>query len=432
MKKVAFKVLGCKVNTYEVEAVYEEFKNAGYEKVSEKEVADVYVINTCSVTNTGDKKSRQAIRKCIRLNPDAIIVVMGCYSQLQTKDVQDIEGVDIILGTQGRENLMDYIKEYEKERKRIVKVDDIMKQKNFEDIATYKYENKTRAFLKIQEGCNNFCTFCIIPWARGLMRSQDPKKVIKQVEELVSQGVKEVVLTGIHTGGYGEDFENYDFSDLLIDLEKIDGLKRIRISSIEITQLDEKFINVFKNSHKIVNHLHVPIQAGSDEILKLMRRNYNLLEFKEKIDELRTVFNDISLTTDIIVGFPQETDELFNKTIETVKEVGFSDLHIFPYSKRNGTIAAKMEGQIPEEEKKRRVNVLMDVAKEQNFNYNKQFVDDILDVLIERKNKDGYYEGYTSNYIKVIVDEEDLELGEIYNVLIKEVNEKNVIGKIIR
>ncbi len=432
MKKVAFKVLGCKVNTYEIEAVYEEFKKEGYVKVSEKEVADVYVINTCSVTNTGDKKSRQAIRKCIRLNPQAIIVVMGCYSQLQTKDVQDIEGVDIILGTQGREHLMDYIKEYEKERKRIVKVDDIMKQKSFEDMVTYKYENKTRAFLKIQEGCNNFCTFCIIPWARGLMRSQDPKKVIKQVEELVLQGIKEVVLTGIHTGGYGEDFDDYDFSDLLLDLEKIKGLKRIRISSIEITQLDDKFIEVYKNSHKIVNHLHVPIQAGSDEILKLMRRNYNLLEFKEKIKELRTVFNDISLTTDIIVGFPQETEELFNKTIETVKEIGFSDLHIFPYSKRNGTIAAKMEGQVSEEEKKRRVSVLMDVANEQKYKYNKEFESDILDVLIERKNKDGYFEGYTSNYIKVLVKEDDLNLGDIYNVQILSVDDKKVLAKIIR
>lgn len=432
MKKVAFKVLGCKVNTYEIEAVYQEFIKEGYEKVSDKEIADVYVINTCSVTNTGDKKSRQAIRKCIRLNPEAIIVVMGCYSQLQTKDVQEIEGVDIILGTQGREKLMDYIKEFQIERKPIIKVDDIMKQKNFEDISTYQFENKTRAFLKIQEGCNNFCTFCIIPWARGLMRSQDPKKVINQVEELVSFGVKEVVLTGIHTGGYGEDLENYDFSDLLMDLEKIEGLKRIRISSIEITQLDDKFLEVFKNSHKIVNHLHVPIQAGSDEILKLMKRNYKLEEFKEKISKLRQIFNDISLTTDVIVGFPNESEELFLETIKTVNEIGFSDLHVFPYSKRNGTIAARMDNQVSEEEKKKRVNLLIKEANKLKYNYNKEFLNDIVDVLVERKNKNGFYEGYTSNYIKVFIDEEDLDISEIYNVEIISVNEEEVIGKVIK
>lgn len=417
MKRVAFKTLGCKVNTYETEAVYNMLKSHGYTKVDFKEEADVYIINTCSVTNTGDRKSRQAIRKSIRINPDAIIVVMGCYAQLKSQEIMDIDGVDIVLGTQGREKLLDYIDEFEKTRKPVVKVNNIMKQKEFEDIDVVAYDSRTRAFVKIQEGCNNFCTFCIIPWARGLVRSQKPEKITSQVEKFVEDGIKEIVLTGIHTGGYGEDLDNYTFANLLKELDNIEGLERIRISSIEASQINDKVIEVLKNSHKIVDHLHIPIQAGSDYVLKKMRRKYNLGEFKTKIQEIRSIFPSISITTDIIVGFPGETDEMFESTINVLKEIEFSELHIFPYSKRTGTPAARMENQIDDKVKKNRVHRLLELNDYLAKTYAQKFENDILPVLVEQNHHDDNFVGFTNNYIKVEIPwSEKIKKNNIYNV----------------
>ncbi len=416
MLKVAIKTLGCKVNTYESDAIWELFKDAGYQKVSPDEVADVYIINTCSVTNTGDKKSRQTIRRMIRLNPDAVVVAMGCYAQLKPDEVSKIEGVDIVLGTQGREDVLKYVNQYLELRQPIVEVSNIMKQKQFEELDVVSFDSQTRAFIKIQEGCNNFCTFCIIPWARGLMRSQDPKKVIDQIKTLVKGGVKEVVLTGIHTAGYGEDLEDYTFAMLLKEIDSIDGIERIRISSIETSQITEDVIEVFKNSTKIVNHLHVPIQAGSDWVLKEMRRHYTTGEFIQKCNEIKEVFPDIALTTDIIVGFPGETDEMFAQTIKTLKEVGFSELHVFPYSVRAGTPASKMTMQVPEIKKKERVHKLIELNRELALDYAQKMENDIVEILVERVAKNGMLVGHSSNYLKVEFEGDPSLINQIVNV----------------
>lgn len=418
--KIAIRTLGCKVNTYESESIWQMFKAAGYTRVSANEYADVYVINTCTVTNTGDRKSRQAIRKMIRQNPDAVTVVIGCYAQMAPDEIAAIEGVDIVLGTQGRELLLDYVTKFQSERAPITNIDNIINQKKFEGLEISGFESQTRAFLKIQEGCNNFCSFCIIPWARGLMRSQDPKLVISQIETLVSKGVKEVVLTGIHTGGYGEDFEDYNFANLLRDIDSIAGLERIRISSIEISQITDEVLDVMRNSTKLAEHLHIPIQAGDDTILKEMRRHYTIREFKAKVDKLREIFPTISLTTDIIVGFPGETDQLFANTVTNLREIGFSELHVFPYSRRNGTPAAKMENQVSDSDKKARVQKLIELNNELATNYAQLFTDDIVSILVERVNKDGQLEGHSSNYLKAQFAGDESLIGQLVNIAIKE------------
>lgn len=399
--KVAIKTLGCKVNTYESNAIWELFRKKNYQLVDINQIADVYIINTCTVTNNGDRKSRQAIRKMIRLNPDAIVAVVGCYSQINPNEASKIDGVDIVLGTQKREKIVELVEEFYQQRKPILHVDNIMKQKQFENLDVTSFENNTRAFIKIQEGCDNFCTFCIIPWARGLLRSQKPQIILKQVNDLVNDGVKEIVLTGIHTGGYGDDLENYSFAKLLLDLEKITELKRIRISSIEISQIDQEVLRALKKSTKIVNHLHIPIQAATDQILKSMRRHYRINEFKNKVNELREIFPQIALTTDIIVGFPGESEQLFKQGFEVVKEIGFSEIHVFPYSMRSGTPASKMDNQISEPIKKKRVQQMLKLNRCLANNYAQNFNGQIVEVLIEKKNKNNKLEGYTSNYLKI-------------------------------
>ncbi|MDD6760532.1 MAG: tRNA (N(6)-L-threonylcarbamoyladenosine(37)-C(2))-methylthiotransferase MtaB, partial [Turicibacter sp.] len=308
MPTVAFHTLGCKVNHYETEAVWELFKNEGYEKVDFKEVADVYIINTCTVTNTGDKKSRQVIRRAIRRNPEAVMCVMGCYAQTKPKEIMDIDGVDIVIGTHGRDQIPALVQKYREERQPISQIQNVFKVDGFETLNVTQFSDRTRATLKIQDGCNNFCTYCIIPWARGTVRSQKPEVVIEQVKQLVEHGHCEVVLTGIHTAAYGEDLEDYSFGKLLQDLIEIEGLKRIRISSIEASEVTDDVIAAMKKSDKIVNHLHMPIQAGSDTILKGMKRPYTLAEFEQKVTELRELFDNLAITTDVIVGFPGETE----------------------------------------------------------------------------------------------------------------------------
>lgn len=277
MATVAFHTLGCKVNHYETEAIWQLFKDAGYERKEFEQTADVYVINTCTVTNTGDKKSRQVIRRAIRQNPDGVICVTGCYAQTSPAEIMAIPGVDIVVGTQDREKMLGYIEQYREERQPINGVGNIMKARVFEELDVPAFTDRTRASLKIQEGCNNFCTFCIIPWARGLLRSRDPEEVIKQAQQLVDAGYKEIVLTGIHTGGYGEDMKDYNFAKLLRELDtRVEGLKRIRISSIEASQITDEVIEVLDASDKIVRHLHIPIQSGSNTVLKRMRRKYTM------------------------------------------------------------------------------------------------------------------------------------------------------------
>jgi len=418
MPTVAFHTLGCKVNHYETEAVWELFKKEGYEKIDFREPADVYVINTCTVTNTGDKKSRQVIRRAIRKNPEAVMCVMGCYAQTKPKEIMDIAGVDIVIGTQGRDQIPQLVQKYHEERKPISLVGNVFKAEGYETLHVNQFENRKRATLKIQEGCNNFCTFCIIPWARGTVRSEDPKVVLEQVKNLVANGHHEVVLTGIHTAGYGTDLEDYSFGKLLKDLIQVEGLKRIRISSIETSQVDKDVIEAMKMSDKIVNHLHMPIQAGSDPILKAMKRHYTIEQYEAKIKELREVFGDLAVTTDIIVGFPGETDEMFESTVEAMTRIGFTELHVFPYSVRNGTPAAKMPDQVPEVVKSMRVNRLIALSEQLAKDYASTQEGKELQVIVEEQ-KDGKLVGHAGNYVKVQFDGSEDLVGEMVKVKIE-------------
>ena len=394
--KVAFYTLGCKVNTYETEVLINNFKKKGYEIVDFDDKADIYIINTCSVTNTSDQKSRKIIREASRRNPDSIIGVMGCYSQLNSEEMKDIEpNIDIILGTSNKSKMIDYIEDYIKNKDKHIVIEDVQKV-CFEDMILDKFETHTRAFVKIQDGCNNYCSYCIIPYTRGNVRSKDKDKVIKEITELVKNGYKEVVLTGIHTGHYGLDLSSYDFSDLLTDLEKIEGLERIRISSVEITELNNKFLNVLKNSKKIVNHIHIPIQSMCDKTLKQMNRKYDTEYFFNKIDEIRKIRPNIAITSDVIVGFPEETDEDFNITKENIKKLKLTELHVFPYSIRKGTVAAKMK-QVDGNIKKQRVRELINLSEELKNNYYKSLLGTTEELLVE-KYLDGYLVGHLSNY----------------------------------
>lgn len=429
MPKVAFHTLGCKVNFYETEAMWNLFKNHGYQLVDFEDEADVYIINTCTVTNTGDKKSRQIIRRAVRKNPDAIIAVMGCYAQTSPGEVMNIPGVDIVVGTQDRSRLPEFVAEYQRTRQPINAVRNVMKTREFEELDVPAFAEKTRASLKIQDGCNNFCTFCIIPWARGLSRSRDPQNVLEQARKLVESGYKEIVLTGIHTGGYGEDLENYSLAKLLWDLDKVDGLHRIRISSIEASQITEDVIEVLNASDKICRHLHVPLQAGHDEVLKRMRRKYTTAEYKEKMIRVREALPNLAITTDVIVGFPGETDEMFEAGYQYIRDIGFAELHVFPYSKRTGTPAARMEDQVPEEIKEKRVEKLIALSEELLEQYSRRFIGEVLEVIPEDIYKDaaegGWIVGHADNYLKVAFQGTPDLIGKVCRVRLDAV-EKNI------
>lgn len=421
MATVAFNTLGCKVNHYETEAIWQLFKQAGYVRVEFEATADVYIINTCTVTNTGDKKSRQTIRRAVRTNPDAVICVTGCYAQTSPAEILDIPGVDIVVGTQDRIKLLDYIEQFKKERQPINGVHNIMKNRVYEELDVPSFTDRTRASLKIQEGCNNFCTFCIIPWARGLMRSRDPKEVIHQAQQLVAAGYKEIVLTGIHTGGYGEDMKDYNLAMLLSDLEKeVTGLKRLRISSIEASQITNEVIDVLKRSKIIVRHLHIPLQSGSDSVLKRMRRKYTMEFFGERLARLKEALPGVAVTSDVIVGFPGETEEEFMETYYFIKNHKFSELHVFPYSKRTGTPAARMEEQVDEEVKNERVNRLIALSDQLAKDYASQFEGSVLEIIPEahynETHENGLFEGYTDNYLRIVLPGNEDMIGKIVKV----------------
>ncbi|MGP7819038.1 tRNA (N(6)-L-threonylcarbamoyladenosine(37)-C(2))-methylthiotransferase MtaB [Niallia sp. 01092] len=421
MPTVAFHTLGCKVNHYETEAIWQLFKQQGYERVEYENISDVYVINTCTVTNTGDKKSRQVIRRAVRKNPNAVICVTGCYAQTSPAEIMAIPGVDIVVGTQDRVKMLEYIEQYKQERQPINAVGNIMKNRVYEELDVPAFTDRTRASLKIQEGCNNFCTFCIIPWARGLMRSRDPKEVINQAQKLVDAGYKEIVLTGIHTGGYGEDMKDYNLASLLRDLEaQVKGLKRLRISSIEASQITDEVIEVLDQSNIVVNHLHIPIQSGSDTVLKRMRRKYTMEFFAERITRLKKALPGLAVTSDVIVGFPGETEEEFMETYQFIKEHKFSELHVFPYSKRTGTPAARMEDQIDEEIKNERVHRLIALSDQLAKEYASQYEGEVVEVIPEEvyKENGNLYVGYTDNYLKVVFPANEEMVGQIVKVKI--------------
>ena len=421
--KVSFYTLGCKVNLYESEVIMNMFKKRGYEIVDFDSTSDIVIINTCTVTNTSDKKSRNIIRQAVKNNPNSVIVVMGCYSQVRSEDIKSIPGVNIIIGNSNKSKVVDLVEEYIKNKENKTIIDNTMKT-CFEPMELDSFETKTRAFVKIQDGCNNFCSYCIIPYSRGNIRSKEKEDVIKEITCLVNNGYKEVVLTGIHTGHYGKDKYDYDFSDLLNELCKIDGLLRIRISSIEITELDDKFMKVLENK-KIVDHIHIPLQSGCDKTLKLMNRKYDTEYFYNKIEKIRSIRPDISITTDLIVGFPNETDKDFNDTCEFIKKVKFTKVHVFPYSRRKGTPADLMPNQIDESIKKLRVRKILELSKELEINYMSKFVGKDLDILVE-KYDDGIITGHASNYICVKTKGKESDINKIIAVKVSEIDYPNM------
>lgn len=427
--KVAVYTLGCKVNTYESEYVIKEFLKRGYTLTDfSDENADIYLINTCTVTNTSDQKSRKMIRQARKKNKDAVVVAMGCFTQIRNNDNQIMDFVDVVIGNKDKSRIVDLTEEFIKNKRKIANIEDI-NEADFDDMEISYFNTRTRALVKIEDGCENFCSYCIIPYVRGRVRSKRPEKVIDEVKRLVNNGYKEIVLTGIHTGHYGADLKDYDFSDLLLELEKIDGLDRIRISSIEITELNDKFLSVLKKSKKIVNHIHIPLQAGSDHILKLMNRKYDKKYYLDKINKIRKIRPDMAFTTDVIVGFPLESDYDFNETIAFVKEVSFAGGHVFPYSRRNGTPAAKMKGQITKEEKHIRCKKLISVFDSLEEAYYKKHIGCTLTVIAETY-QDGTLTGHTDNYLKVRFKGSEKLLGLEVNVKLSEYKDKMLFGEV--
>lgn len=422
--KAGILTLGCKVNMYESEFVANLLKSNGFEICDFHDVCDVYIINTCTVTNTSDIKSRKMIRQAIRNNPDACVVAMGCF--IEANKNYQIPGLDIVIGNKDKSKIVELIHQYF-EKKNIIK--DLYSNRftEFEDMYIKEFPGRTRAFVKIQDGCDNFCSYCIIPLVRGKCRSKDKDKVISEINDLVSNGYQEVVLTGIHTGNYGYD-KDYDFADLLSEVVKIEGLKRLRISSIEITELNDRVLSIIKDNDVIVDHLHIPMQAGSDEILKLMNRKYDLDYYFKKIEQIRKIRPMISITTDVIVGFPGEDEKLFEKTIETCKKIGFAKIHVFPFSLRNGTKAEELPNHLSNEEKKKRSRKLLEVSKELENNYFSKFIGKSGSVLIEQY-KDGYSYGHTGNFLNIKI-EGKLEHNKFYDVLITDISYPYCIGKI--
>ena len=387
--------LGCKVNTYESNVIRDILINNDYIE-SDDNSADIYIVNTCTVTNTSDNKSLKEIRRIRRDNPDSIIVVCGCMLQVK-KDIDDIDA-NIIIGNTNKSKIVELLDEYYKDKKKIIKIDNIMNS-DFEPMKLNNF-NRTRAFVKIEDGCENFCSYCIIPYARGKVRSKLPEEVFDEVNLLVKGGHKEIVLTGIHTGHYGADLKDYTFAKLLSELVKIDGLERIRISSIEMNELNDDVLDVLRNSDKIVSHIHIPIQSGSDTILKLMNRKYLKKDFIDKINEIRDIRPDINITTDIIVGFPGETEELFNETLDTVDKIRFTKIHVFPFSLRKGTKAEELPNHIDEVTKKRRVKILISKSEELEKEYMSKYINKEV-IFIPEVYRDGYLIGHTGNYLLV-------------------------------
>lgn len=421
--KVGILTLGCKVNAYESEFVANILKKNGYIIGEFSDVCDVYIINTCTVTNTSDIKSRKMIRNAIRKNPDACVVAMGCF--IEANKDYNIEGLDIIIGNRDKSKIATILDEYF-ERKKQVKRLYKEEVKEFEDMYITEFPGRTRAFVKIQDGCENFCSYCIIPFVRGKCRSKAKDKVIEEITSLVKNGYKEVVLTGIHTGNYGVDLDT-NFADLLREIVKIDGLKRLRISSIEVTELTDEVLDIIKNNEVIVDHMHIPLQAGSDEILKLMNRKYDLNYYFDKIKKIRNIRPNIAISTDVIVGFPGEDESMFQKTLETCRKIGFSKIHVFPFSLRTGTKAESLPNHIDNVEKKKRSKRLIELSKELEINYMEKFLEKEVEVLIEGV-KDSYSIGHTSNFLNVKIQKK-LNNNEFYKVKIKKIEYPYCIGE---
>lgn len=404
--KVAITTLGCRVNQYESEAMAEKFIREGYEVAEFDEFSDVYVINTCTVTNMGDKKSRQMIGRARRLNVSAVIAVVGCYAQIAADEVAAIQGVDVVLGSRNKGDIVYWVNRYRDEKIQVIKVSDVLKNKVFEDLNIKEYKDRTRAFVKIQDGCNRFCSYCLIPYARGAVCSKKPEKIISEVQELANHGFKEILLSGIHIASFGLDLEGgWNLVRVLEEVNKVLGIERIRIGSIEPSFFTEDIIEKIKSFKKLCHHFHLSLQSGCDETLKRMNRKYTANEYKTVVENLRSNIEDVAITTDVIVGFPGETQEEFNKTYAFLKDIELSKMHIFKYSPRKGTKAAGIKEQIDgniKEERSHKLIALNNVLEKKFIN---KFTGKNMNVLYELKaaNSINEFEGYTNNYIKVMV-----------------------------
>lgn len=397
---------GCKVNQYETNAMMQQFASKGYEIVEFEEKADVYVINTCTVTNIADRKSRQMLRRVKQLNPQAVLAACGCYAQVAKEELEKIPEIDLILGTNEKNRIVEIVEENSK----MSAVSDVMHQVEFLDFGTTTYTEKTRAVIKVQDGCDRFCSYCIIPYARGRVRSRKPEAVLEEIREIAKTGIKEVVITGIHIASYGKDLDKPDgLISLLEEIQKIDGIERIRLGSLEPTLITEEFVNRLQKLDKICDQFHLSLQSGCDATLARMNRKYTTQEFEEGTNRLKKAFPKVSLTTDIIVGFPGETDEEFTKTEAFLRKIDFYRMHIFKYSKRKGTKAAVMPNQVAPEKQEERSQILRNLSRENERKHQEQYLEKEVEVLWEEK-EDGYWKGHTKNYILVkMKSEQDLE-----------------------
>lgn len=419
--------LGCKVNSYEIEAIKDELLANNFIQAENFKDADYIIINTCCVTNNAASKSRQKINSYHNGNVNAKIIVMGCYVQGFKDEVSKLDGVSLLIGTNNRKAIIEYMV-HDLFDKQINLVEDIKNFTKYENLAITSCFENTRAYLKIQDGCNNFCSYCIIPYVRGIIKSRPSEEVIKEAKELVNKGYKEIVLTGIHTGSYGKDLDGFTFSDLVEKLLEIDGLYRLRISSIEESEIDEKLINLLISNPKLAKHLHMPLQAGSDHVLKLMNRKYDLKTYINKVEYIKSKVKDVAITTDIIVGFPQESEEDFASTLKVSEQIGFMKIHVFPFSSRKGTVAAKMSGQIDGKVKKERTHQLLNLSNKLNYAYNNAYINKVEEVLVEEK-VNGYYLGHTSNFLHVkFKSNKTIERNAIIKVKITKAFENDVEG----
>lgn len=422
VKKVAFCSLGCKVNQYETNAMAQKFIEHGYEVVEFDEYADVYIVNTCTVTNVADRKSRQMLRRAKEINKDATLVACGCYAQVAKEELKKIPEIDLIIGNNEKNDIIQIVENHIAQKGAEDLVSDVMYKLDYVELGTTTYTEKTRAVIKVQDGCDRFCSYCLIPYARGHIRSRKIENVIEEIKKVVEEGINEVVITGIHIASYGRDFkgENIGLIDLLEEINKIQGLHRIRLGSIEPTIITNEFVERLSKLDKICDHFHLSLQSGCTETLKRMNRRYTTEEFRDVTKRLRSKFPNAALTTDIIVGFPGETDEEFNTTYEFLKEIAFYKMHIFKYSQRKGTKAAVMPNQVDGKIKEERSKKLIELSNENEYNYNKKYIGKQVEVLFEEREGE-YLKGHTTNYIVVKhkTDKDDL-INKIAKVTVSE------------
>ena len=428
MKKVSFYTLGCKVNQYETNAMAQKFKEAGYEIVDmNDDISDICIVNTCTVTNMSDRKSRHSLRRVKEKNPSAIIAAVGCYAQVAKNDLEKMSEIDIVLGNEEKANIVQYVEKFMENQNKLIEIEDIASKKEFEDMGQITYTEKTRAFIKVQDGCNQFCSYCIIPYARGRVRSRNAESIIKEITQIAQNGIKEVVITGIHVASYGRDLGNENgLIELLEKINEIEGIKRIRLGSLEPKIITEEFMQRLSKLEKMCHHFHLSLQSGCDATLKRMNRKYTTAEVKKIIERIRRYYDDVMLTTDIIVGFPGETEEEFETTYQFLKEVKLYKMHVFQYSPRRGTRAAVMPNQIDGNIKEARSKKLIELSNENQKMYNQQLVGKDVEVLFEDKEvEDGitYFRGHTQNYILVkYKTDENLE-NTLKNVRVLELTE---------